>query len=104
MAALSVSGYEPLWTAFTTYSLCEALNLAAMSLTRSPSTAVIACQNWISVAASAEAGSATRNTVATSTQKIEGFMRASIVFSRVEQARVVRGIIRARCRTIAHAV
>ncbi len=97
---MSVSGYEPLWTAFTTYSLCEALNLAAMSLTRSPSTAVIACQNWISVAAIAEAGSATRSTVATSTRKIEGFMRASIVVRRVEPARFVRGIIRARCAAL----
>src|SRR5215470_16532028 len=49
MAAFSVSGYEPLWTAFTSYSFCEALNFAAISLTRSPRTAVIACQNWISV-------------------------------------------------------
>src|SRR6267142_3707496 len=82
MAALRVSAYEPLWTAFTTYSLCEALNLAAISLTRSPSTAVIACQNWISVAATDVDGRPARSTVATSTLSVERFMRASIIQSR----------------------
>src|SRR5215467_8825274 len=80
-AALSVSAYEPLLIAFTTYSLCEALNLVVMSFTRSPSTAVIACQNWISVAAIAVTGKVARSTAETSTLRIERFMRASM-FSR----------------------
>src|SRR4029450_2493242 len=89
MAAGSVSAYDPLYTAFTTKSLCEALNLAAMSLTRSPATAVIACQNWISVAATEGDARPARSTVATRTLSVECFMRASIGF--------VGRIIRAGC-------
>src|SRR5215467_846669 len=90
-AALRVSAYVPLCTAFTTYSLCEALNLAAMSLTRSPSTAVIACQNWISVAAIPVAGEAARSTAETSTLRVERFMRASIFFTRLVRESTVSG-------------
>src|SRR6266508_4905697 len=56
MAPFIASGYEPLKTAFTSYSLWEALNFAAISLTRSPSVACIACHHWISVLASAGVG------------------------------------------------
>src|SRR5262245_37059182 len=76
IAAFRVSGYDPLCTAFTTYSLCDALNLLAISFTRSPSTAVIACQNWISVAAREVEGAPVRSTAAaTRTLKAERVMK-----------------------------
>jgi hypothetical protein len=66
-----------LCTAFTTYSLCDALNLLAMSFTRSPSTAVIACQNWISVAAREGEGTPVRSTAAaTRTLRAERVMES----------------------------
>jgi hypothetical protein len=46
-----------------------------MSLTRSPDIAVIACQNWISVAATDSDGRPVRSTIATRTFRVERFMR-----------------------------
>ena len=56
MAAVSVSGYDPLRRGFTSYSFWLALNCFTSSFTASPSCPVMACQKWISVLASAGAG------------------------------------------------
>src|SRR5262245_24361760 len=67
MAAFSVSGYEPLKIALTSYSLWEALNFAAISPTRSPSVACSACHQVISVLASAGPGRTATRAAPTST-------------------------------------
>ena len=56
MAAVSVSGYVPLRSGFTSYSFWLSLNCLTSSFTASPSWPVMACQKWISVLASAGAG------------------------------------------------
>src|SRR6266498_1659239 len=62
MAAVSVSGYVPLRSGLTSYSLWLSLNCLTSSLVASPSWPVMACQNWISVLA--EAGAGARATMA----------------------------------------
>src|SRR5215475_7062022 len=56
MAPFIASEYEVKTVFKGSYSLWEALNFAAISFTRSPSVACMACHHWISVLASAGAG------------------------------------------------
>src|SRR5215475_3157411 len=62
MAAVSVSGYVPLRSGLTSYSDWLSLNCFTSSLVASLSWPVMACQNWISVLASAGAGAKARTT------------------------------------------